>query len=172
MLSYQHKDSAQYTPWSGIFFVVRWKVRFPVLTVPPQLWSTLCILSVQLHSFSSHFKNHRIFEIGRHLWTSTSPTLCSKHSQLELTTQGCVQSGFNYLQGREIHSPTRPPVVVGSLRHKDTLLLNLLYTEILRPTLKGAFQWSEEAFSSPGTRHVFFLCQTSCVSWQPISLKY
>lgn len=63
-------------------------MRFPVLTVlTPQLWSILCILSVQLHSLSSHIKIYRIFEIGRHLWTSNSPFLCSKQSAKAVSPQ-------------------------------------------------------------------------------------
>lgn len=119
--------------------MARWKVRFPVLTVPLQLWSTLRILSAHLDSFSSHIKNHRILEIGRHLWTSVSPTLCSKQSRLELTAQGCVQSGFKYFQGWRIHNLSRPPMAVGNFRHKDALLLNFLSTRILRPTLQSCF---------------------------------
>lgn len=138
-------------------------MRFPVLTVPPQLWSTSYILSVQVHSFSTHIKNHRIFEIGRYLWTA-SPTLCSKQSQLQLTTQACVQSGFKCLQGWGIHSPSRPSVVVGNLRHKDTLLLNLLSTRILRPTLQSCFPDGLRRLFALQGQEVFFLCQTSCVS--------
>lgn len=95
--------------------MVRWKWYFLYSLFHHNYGALLCILSVQLHSFSSHINNHRIFETGRHLWTSTSPTLCSKQSQVELTTQGCIQSGFKYFQWWGIHRPSRPPMAVATL---------------------------------------------------------
>lgn len=44
-------------------------------------------------------QNHRLVEVGRDVWRSSSPSPCSKQGELEQVAQGRVRSGFEYLQG-------------------------------------------------------------------------
>ena len=50
-------------------------------------------------------QNHRLVEVGRHLWRPSGPTPLLQQGHLELVTQNHVQTAFEYLQGWRIHCP-------------------------------------------------------------------
>lgn len=61
---------------------------------------------------------HRQDEAGRHLQRLPSPTPCP-----EQVPQDCVQSGFEYLQGWGLHSPSGKPVSVFAFNIKTSVAL-------------------------------------------------
>lgn len=60
---------------------------------------------------------HRVVEVGRGLWRSSSPSPLLKQGHLEQVTQDYVQSGFEYLQGWTFHSS------LGSFFQRTTLMV-------------------------------------------------
>lgn len=61
---------------------------------------------------NSQKQSYAIVEVGRNLWSSSSPTPCSKQGDLEQVTRDCAQSGFECLQGRRLQNLSGQPVPV------------------------------------------------------------
>jgi len=62
-------------------------------------------------------QNHRIVEVGRDLQSSSGPTSLLKQGHLKLVSQDCVQTDFEYLQIRTLHSLSGQPVPALSHPH-------------------------------------------------------
>ena len=55
-------------------------------------------------------ENHRMFEVGRDLCGSSSPTPLPKQGHLQQAAQDLVQAGLEYLQRRRLHNLSGQPV--------------------------------------------------------------
>ena len=64
-------------------------------------------------------QKHRMVEVGRNHWGSSSPTPLPKQGRLEQAAQNLVQAGLEYLQRRRLHNLPGQPVPV--LRHPQTV---------------------------------------------------
>ena len=54
-------------------------------------------------------QNHRMVEVGRDIWMSSSPTLLLKQGHLGQVTQDHARSAFEYLQGWRLHNLSGQP---------------------------------------------------------------
>lgn len=98
------RESIQYMPWRIIFLVLKF-ISSLVLKNYGACIISYCAFSVLIFlSLFPILKNHKAVEVGGHLWMSLNPTYFSKQGQLNNTTEVCVQSGFEYLQGWRLHS--------------------------------------------------------------------
>lgn len=69
-------------------------------------------------------QNHRMFEVGRHLYKPSSPNTLLKRAQLLQVAQDYAQMGFEYLQaGRPHNLPGKPVPVFGHPHSKKTTFL-------------------------------------------------
>ena len=57
-------------------------------------------------------QNHRMVEVGRDLWISSSPNPLLKQDHLEHVAQDHVQAGLEYPQRRRLHKLSGQPIQV------------------------------------------------------------
>ncbi|XP_068785779.1 uncharacterized protein [Struthio camelus] len=70
-------------------------------------------------------QNHRMVEVGRDLWRSSSPNPLLKPGPLEHIAQDRVQAGFEYLQGRRLHYLSGQPAPVLCHPHSQEVFPHL-----------------------------------------------
>ena len=99
---------------TGLFFQVascsvclRWQFSFFLLQCKRKIkWFKTPLMP----PYYSKSQNHRMLEVVRDLWGSSSPTPLPKQGHLQQAAQDCVQAGLEYLQGRRLHRPSEQPV--------------------------------------------------------------
>uniref|UniRef100_A0A8B9PTS4 Tectonin beta-propeller repeat containing 2 n=1 Tax=Apteryx owenii TaxID=8824 RepID=A0A8B9PTS4_APTOW len=101
----------------GIYFRVGTQPLNPSLMLPA--WIMIEPPIQFCLSLNNQSQNHRIAEVGRDLWRSSSPTPLLKQGHLEHIVQDRIQACFEYLQRRRLHNLSGQPVPVLCHPHSE-----------------------------------------------------
>jgi len=81
-------------------------------------WSSVLVLT---HCPGPYTQNHRLVGVYRDLWRSSRP-LAAKAGSLHWVAQESIRVGFEYLQGRSLHTlPEQPVPLLCPLHSKEVL---------------------------------------------------